>query len=279
MNMSTWEYYNHAMIPAQPPTIPADTEAMNAPAFWSGTPAGTPLLARWTENFDCAEKTGWWYIIKDEPFDISLLKSNYRYKINKGIKYFDVHIIDPKEYAPELYQVQVAAYSAYPPKYRPQVDKDSFLGSIASSDWDSFTTFGAFHRQTGELVGYSLISQPERCWLELNVQKTMPEYEKFQLNAALVAGVLSHYATFLSEGGVICDGARSINHETNFQDYLETYFGFRKAYCKLRIAYHPKIKWVIKLLFPVRSVLQKLDGIGIVHQVNSVLKMEELSRQ
>lgn len=278
MNISTWEYYNHAMIPTQPPTIPADTQAMEQPSFWSGTPSGTPLLARWTEGFDCPEQTGWWYIIKDEPFDISLLKSNYRYKINKGLKYFEVRVIDPKEYAPALYKVQVAAFSAYPAKYRPEVDKGAFLKSIGDGEWDKFVTFAAFHRESGELVGYSLISQPEQCWLELNVQKTMPEYEKFQLNAALVAGVLTHYAAFLEQGGVICDGARSINHETNFQDYLETYFGFRKAYCKLCIAYHPKIKWVIKLLFPVRGALQKLDGIGIVHQVNSVLKMEELSR-
>ena len=32
---------------------------------------GVPLLIRWTTNFDCEEKTEWWYCIKDTPFDIN----------------------------------------------------------------------------------------------------------------------------------------------------------------------------------------------------------------
>ena len=79
-------------------------------------------------------------------------------------------------------------------------------------------------------------------------------------------------------GKYICDGARSISHETNFQDYLEKYFGFRKAYCKLHIAYNPRVKWIVKMLFPFRKMLHRFDQIGFVHQINSVLYMEELCR-
>lgn len=277
MNTSTWEYYNHALIPVQPPTIPADTAAMKQPSFWNATPAGTPLLARWTEDFDCAEQTGWWYIIKDEPFDISALKAKRRYEINRGSKYFDVHIIAPEEYKEALYSVQVAAFSAYPKKYRPTVNKAQFMQDV--SHWDPYVVFGAFYRETNELAGYTLVTHSGESWAGLQVQRTMPEYEKYQVNAALVAKVLSHYSDFLAKGGIICDGARSINHETNFQDYLEKYFGFRKAYCKLCIAYNPKIKWAIKLLYPIRRWLEKMDAIDMVHQINSVLKMEELSRR
>ena len=28
---------------------------------------GVPLLIRWTTDFDCPEKTEWWYCIKDTP--------------------------------------------------------------------------------------------------------------------------------------------------------------------------------------------------------------------
>ncbi len=31
--------------------------------------------------------------------------------------------------------------------------------------------------------------------------------------------------------GCICDGARIVQHETSFLDYLGKYFGFIKAYC------------------------------------------------
>lgn len=237
---------------------------------------GTPLLARWTTDFDCGYETNWWYVLKDEPFDISALKSNYRYKINKGIKYFDVHIIDPMDYQEDLYRVQIEAFSAYPKKYRPTVNKKDFFEGI--KNWGSFEVFGAFYREENQLVGYSLLRRNGNKWIDLSVQKTVPEYEKHQLNAALVEGVLSYYAEFLRNGGFLFDGSRSISHETNFQDYLEKYFGFRKAYCKLSITYNPRIKWFIKPLFLFRKLLAKLDGIGIVHQINAVLKMEEIVR-
>lgn len=238
---------------------------------------GAPLLARWTTDWDCGYETNWWYVIKDRPFDIGLLKSNYRYKINKGCKYFDVRVINPCEYKNALYKVQVAAFSAYPAKYRPAVDKKKFLQGIDS--WDRYEVFGAFYRDSNELVGYVLITKNTPNFYDLSVQKTNPQYEKLQLNAALVKGLMDHYKEFLSSGGIICDGSRSINHETHFQDYLEKYFGFRKAYCHLRIEYNPKIEWIIKLLYLFRRPLLKFDGIGLVHLANAVLKMEAIGRE
>lgn len=110
-------------------------------------------------------------------------------------------------------------------------------------------------------------------------KKTIPRFEKFAINAALVEGILNYYTDFLSSGGIICDGARSVNHETAFQDYLEKYFEFRKAYCRLHIEYRPKIRWIVKCLFPFRNLLKKYDGIGAVHKINGILKMEEILRQ
>lgn len=245
-------------------------------AMFGKSGGGTPLLARWTSEFDCGYETQWWYVIKDTPFDINLLKSNYRYKINKGAKYFDVRIINPREFEEQLYRVQVAAFSAYPRKYRPTVDKEEFLRDIRN--WSNCTIFGAFTRESGDLVGYTMITGTDTNWRELAVQKTDPEYERLQVNAALVGKVMDTYTGFLENGGIICDGARSINHETHFQDYLEKYFGFRKAYCRLHIRYNPKIAWAVEMLYPMRKIFLKLDNIGMVHLLNSVFHMEEIAR-
>lgn len=94
----------------------------------------------------------------------------------------------------------------------------------------------------------------------------------------MVAAVVEDYNDRLGKNFYINDGARSISHETNFQDYLEKYFGFRKAFCKLHIVYNPRIKWAVKALFPIRKILHKFDEIGFIHQINSVLFMEELVR-
>lgn len=94
----------------------------------------------------------------------------------------------------------------------------------------------------------------------------------------MVAGIVEDYNDRIGKNFYINDGARSISHETAFQDYLEKYFGFRKAYCKIHIAYNPSIKLVIKMLFPFRKMLRRFDEVGFVHQINSVLYMEELCR-
>ena len=230
----------------------------------------------YSADFDCGYETNWWYVIKDTPFDIDKLKAKRRYAINRGIKHFDVRIINPRDYKEELYVVQIDAFLAYPKKYRPTIDKEKFMNGI--DNWTNFKVFGAFSRETGELCGYSLISKKSDMWVDLSVQKTKPKYEKYQLNAALVYKILSHYDGMLQNGGVICDGERSVIHETNFQEYLEKYFLFRKAYCHLNIRYNSKVKLLIKMLYPIRTLLCKFDGIGILHNINGVLKMEEVTR-
>lgn len=237
---------------------------------------GTPLLARWTTEFDCGYETNWWYVIKNDVFDVSGLKAKRRYEINKGNKNFHVVKIDPLDYKEELYDVQVEAFSAYPKKYRPIVDKKKFLSAI--ENWKTFVVFAAFHRESGEMSGYALLSQESADYVDFKVLKTKPKHERLSVNASLVAEILSYYHDFLLNGGYICDGARSISHETNFQDYLEKYFGFRKVYCHLHIRYNPKIKRLIKICFPLRKVLLIFDGIGLLHQINGVMKMEEICR-
>ncbi len=270
-----WRYYNHAIIPnCAPHETPDLTPVLNGD-IWKMI-KGSSLFVRYTDDFDCDKPTGWWYIIKDTPFDINALKAKRRYEINKGKKYFCVRRINPGDYKDELYEVQVGAFAAYPEKYRPHVEKESFFKTIDT--WNSFNVYGAFFRETGKLCGYSLLTKHGDKYIDFNVQKTIPEYEGYAVNAALVAAILEDNEAFLSNGGYICDGARSINHETNFQDYLEKYFQFRKAYCKLHIKYNPKIAWLIKMLYPFRKLTMKFDNIGVMHRVNSVLKMEEIMR-
>lgn len=273
MKIDGWKYYNHAAIPTVSPHDAPDTLPVEDGRVWKIEKK--PLLARWTTDFDCNKETNWWYVIKDTPFDISELKAKRRYEINKGIKNFNVIEIAPSDYKEELYNLQVAAFSAYPEKYRPSVNKESFFAKI--EQWKQYVCVGGFDHVTNELCGYSLLLK-ENGYIAFEVLKTNPQHEKRGINAALVEGILKIFETRLINGEYICDGSRSINHETAFQDYLEKYFGFRKAYCKLHIAYNPKFKWVIKLMYPMRKLLLRLDGIGAVHSLNSVLRMEEICR-
>ena len=278
-----WKFYNHAAIPTTAPHEEPDLSPIKDGSIWH-IGGKKPLLVRYTTNWDCGYDTGWWYVIKDTPFDISSLKTKRRYEITKAMRFFDVkEMINPTKYAEAFAYVQEQAFSAYPLKYRPKFNKKAFINSL--NGWyekiktGSIRVFAAFYKETSELVGYNYIIINNKN-IDFAVQKTNPVFEKFNVNAALVNGVLEAFKDKLSVGCYICDGARSINHETHFQDYLEKYFGFRKAYCKLNLAFPPRYKFMIAILFQFRFFIEKLGSrIGIFHQIASILKMEEIVRK
>lgn len=67
-------------------------------------------------------------------------------------------------------------------------------------------------------------------------------------------------------------------HEIHFQDWLEKYFQFRKAYCVLHIEYRKPIGIVIKILYPFRELLKKKNS-GLLKKINAILLMEEWKRE
>lgn len=283
MKILNWKYYNHAVIPTTAPHEEPDLKPVKDGSIWN-IEGKKPLLARYTTNWDCEYNTGWWYIIKDTPFDISALKTKRRYEITKAVRFFDVReIVNPNDYADALAYVQEQAFSAYPLKYRPKFNKDAFIQSL--DEWmqninrGTLKVFAAFYKETSELAGYSYIVV-NKSYIDFSVQKTNPNFEKYNVNAALVNGVLDAFKDVLSKEYYICDGSRSINHETHFQDYLEKYFGFRKAYCKLNLTYPPLYKVLITALYPFRYIIQKVGfRIGLFHQISAILKMEEIARK
>lgn len=271
-----WKYYNHGVIPTCAPHEQPDLAPIKDGSIWNVRGRGMPVLARWTTDWDCGYETGWWYCIKDTSFNIAELKAKRRYEINKGKKNFDVCIIDPLEYISNLYDVQIHAFDAYPAAHRPIITREKFDKDI--KQWDKFLCYGAVGREDGVLRGYALLEKHDG-WINFIVEKTHPAYEKQGVNAAIVSKIVEDLESSLSSGFYICDGERNTLHETHFQDYLEKYFGFRKAYCKMHIAYNPKIKWLVKSVYPFRSLLKRMDYFGIAHKLNAVLKMEEIARE
>jgi hypothetical protein len=204
------------------------------------------------------------------------LKAKRRYTINKGVKNFAVREINPREQAQAIADIRIAALASYPKKYRISVNKEEFVKDIQT--WCFYKVYGAYDTESGVLCSYAILSRTGN-YISFDVLKSLSESESKNVNVAIVMQILIDHDTFLANGGYICDGARNVLHETHFQDYLEKYFGFRKAYCKLHIAYNPSVSWVIKTLYPFRKILAKLNGIGIVHKVSRTLLMESIRRE
>lgn len=256
MNIEGWRYYNHAVLPSSAPNVEVNMEPLLNSTIWK-IGGGTPLLARWTSDFDCGYETDWWYVIKDDFFDISSLKSKRRYEINKGKKSFCVKVINAKEHISDIIEIQRKAYEEYPEQYRPTVNPEKISREI--NEWTSkYIVFGGFSDNSDNLCGYAVLIEDQN-YVNFAMLKVLPSCEKQGINAAIVAGILEYYNERLTSKFFICDGERALFHETNFQDYLEKYFGFRKAYCKLHIKFRFPMSMIMKLLalFPERCFKMK----------------------
>lgn len=272
-----WRIYNHSLASARAPHECPDIEALNDKAFWRSF-EGDPLFAVWTTDYDCARETQWWYCICDKPFDITALKSKRRNTVRNGLKYCTVAVCDPLDHEDELFEIHNDAQNSYSAVNSSPASKERFHNSLVSfSEEPSIQIFICFLKETGAAAGYAVV-RDHGSYAAFQSQKAKPEYEKYQVNAALVHAILEHYSERLSGSFYICDGSRNINHITSFQDYLEKYFGFRKAYCKLNIRYKRYMKAVVYLLYPFKGLLRRLDSRRAFHLINGVLKLESVRR-
>ena len=131
---------------------------------------------------------------------------------------------------------------------------------------------------TGRLIGIDR----DQVALKAAGERLAPYGDRVTLvhsNFSQIAHVLEDLKARMDGTFYICDGERNVLHKTNFHDYLEKYFLFRRAYCRLHIQYRPIIKPFVNLLYPFRKLLKKADRISLIHKVNGVLFMEEIRRQ
>lgn len=275
MSVEGWKYYNHAMIPDCAPHEEADISPVRSGEIWQNCRGGGyPLFARWTTDWDCGCETNWWYIVRSGRYDIDQLSKSARKHIRQAQKKCIVREINDEE-VQELYNCYKAAYKRYSNADNFS-DFESIKNAFINRNHDSRKYYGAYEIDTNHLVGF-FICTIYTDYIEINTSKFDAEYMNLRPSDALHHYVLEQW---LNNPKIkyICSGSRSINHETNVQEYKITTFGFRKAYCKLHIEYNPRIKWAIPLLYPMRKTLLKFDGIGLIHQINAVLKMEEIVR-
>lgn len=268
--MMNWKYYNHAMIPTTAPHEEVDTQCMKDRSIWKENK--NAFFARWTSDFDCGHETNWWYVIKEAPFEVDQLDSKVRKHIRQALKKVDVKKINYADYVEQICKVYNETCASY----------ENFLGGFMNFEEAKKTVteldyWGAFIKGTDEMIAYMNCKRNE-AYVETITSKFMPQYLNLRASDAIHYVICEYYLNECKYN-YISSGTRNINHVTNIQDYKIKTFGFRKAYCHLHIEYKPLFKCCVKLLYPFRKMLWRFDNIGIIHQVNSVLKMEEICRE
>lgn len=267
--MKNWRYYNHAAVPTTAPHEEVDLTPIRDGSIWKMD--GNPLFARWTTDFDCGYETNWWYCIKKAPYDYEALSRKARKHIRQSLNKCTVRLVNAAEYSQQLWDVYRLAFERYEGTSLSTTEA-SFKRGLQESKLDWWAAFGA----DGRIIGW-INCRVYPDWVSTVSAKFDPEHLAEGASAALYHSLLTEYLNVQCKK-YVDGGERTVNHRTNTQDYKIDKFQYTRAYCRLHIAFNPKIKWIIKCAYPFRKPLRKLDGIGLMHQLNAVLKMEEIVR-
>lgn len=239
------------------------------------------LLIRYTTNIDNTESTSWYCCIKDDRYDFDQLKSKRKNVVRKGISNFNVREIKLSDYIEDFYFLVNDAYKGYDVvnsiSYEQATKKAKSI-----SEGKNYFVLGAFPNGSDRLVGYLWCHINENC-ISMSEQKAVREFERDGVNAALLYALCEKYnAEYVDGGYYLLDGWKNVLHNTNFQDYLIKYFGFRKAYSDLHIIYNPKYALLLRPLlvcYPVyQFVLRKISP-SIHANIDAIIKIQKAARK
>ena len=272
-NVKGWKYYNHAMIPTTAPHEAVDLSAVKSGEIWNyKSKEGKPLFVRWASEWDCGYYTGWWFVIREAPFDLAELSSSSRRNIRKSLRNCRIEKIDPSYYLEDLWRVFNEAIERYE-NYDILLTKNAFF-TKCNTQKNEQEYWAGFDCLSGRMIGYAVFCVHDD-WVEFQNAKYSTQYLKLRVSDAINATVLDYYLNILKKI-YISDGERSILHKTNVQNYLKEHFGYRYAFCKLHLMYRKPLKIIIKSLYPIRKILKKIDNIKLFHYINSFMLMEEI---
>lgn len=278
-----FKYYQYSYV-ASPSEFPVKESLtfnqIHKAYICENTPPPHVYFATYVSEFDCLENTSWWFTIKDSEYNVSFLSAKKRYEITKARKFCRTEKIDTDDYIDEIIECYIESFSGYPELYRPKnfdrcALRNQFIRVIYSTHC---RLYGTFFRENNKLIGFNYVEK-QGDFVRLISQKTIPSYEKYNSNAALLDCLLEDWNDELRNGTiVITNGSRSIKHQTNFNEYLEKYFGFRKAYSKLQIVYRFPLNLLIPCLKPFIKLFEKSNRY-FCYNIFCVLKMDSFKEK
>ena len=264
--MSSWRKYNGAIIPKSPPHEVVDLSDID-----THLKLHKAFFARWVSNFDQDKTTEFWYVICDRIMDLQDYSSNTRSKIRRGLKQCQVKKVEKTEIINKGFYSYVSAFKKYNTHLSPKSESEfKFEIENLKGDWD----FWAIYKDS-MMIGYSQ-NKIINNYCDYSTIKFHPKFLKFYPSYALFYTMDQYYLNE-KEFKYVNDGARSISHETNIQEFLIEKFCFRKAYCNLHIRYSMKIKLLIQMLYPLRHIFSKFS-FGPLIKLNILLNQELIRR-
>ncbi len=229
------------------------------------------LMVRNTYDFDTKEETSFWFIIKDNLEDISKLPFSARRNIRRALRFYNIKKINVNEFSEKAFPIITSAQKSYKVKSKVTSEKE-FEAEVGQYKEDNNKDFWIVERKSDNEAVAIAINTIKKDSCEYDTMRCKPEalHDRTYPYYGLIYEMNRHY---LGEKKLryVNDGSRTVTEHSSIQDFLIHNFGFRKAYCKLKIHYKWWLNVVIKVLFPLRNIIP-------IRNIRGILKMEAYSR-
>ena len=271
VNDQLWVNYGRMIVPIGPIHKDYSISEEQAQRLMKEVPGS--LMVRYT--CDYRETSGfedWYAVICDEVKDLESFHHKYRWQTKKGLKNCVVRQVDAGFIAEYGYDVYISAFSRYNDLIKP-IGKNEYIKMInATKDFDDiYHYWGVINGN--KLIAYAVIALYGEETADISVAKFMPEYLKLRPGNALYYVMLKYY---LQDKAIhyLNAGVRSIYHKTNAYEFLIKNFSFRKANLSLRVIYNQPFSYFLKLTYPFRGVLGKVNS-----KLKAIYLLEEIRRK
>jgi len=231
------------------------------------------LFVRWETDFDNIAESHWWHVIRDEPLSMESLSKNTRSKLRRGLKAFKCGPVLRDDILSYGYDVYRKAYTRYE-THEKECSPTEFSEAIKSLPEET-EFWGVRCRITNELVAFSEnYVECQTCfyntiWFDPSALRQYSSYALFfQMTRYYLEDRSFQY---------VSDGARSLSHQTQIHDFLESKFGFRKAYARLHTHYEFNLALAITFAYPFRKLISKISWMPL-QKASILLTQEEISR-
>jgi len=270
-NGINWKIYHGALIHKTAPHAEINLNSTEAQELLKKSKA---YFLRYTNNFDLENiESEFWYIIKDQEETLEQYNSSKRNQIKKGLKNCFVQKVSNEEIANKGYEVYIKAFHNYETNLLPLSQEAFYNNTINAKDCDFFAVY---ENESNIMIAYSTNHTYDNM-VNYTTIKFHPQYLKLYPSYALFYEMNRYYINDLGFK-YVNDGARSISHATNIQDFLIQKFNFRKAYCKLNIIYRWDIGLMVKVLYPFKTIFNKFNN-KIFNKISVLLRQEEIRRK
>lgn len=266
-----WRKSQGGVFPLSPPCRVTTFSEIDARVFLKNRGG---FFVRWESEFDLAYETPWWHVIKDDAATLHDLSSNTRSKVRRGLKTFDCKPITRDTVLNEGYAVYKSAFARYE-TFEKEFSEKEFVDAVSSLPNEA-EFWGVRDKKNDALVAFSEnYVESGTCfynsiWFEPDGLRKYSSYALFyEMNRSYLEDREFRY---------VSDGARSLSHATNIHDFLESKFGFRKAYSFLNVVYSPWLKVTVSVTYPFRSLVKAVP-FSPFRKASILLTQEEIRRK